>query len=282
MRAVWLGLTGSIALLPRAAAQLSARLDVSVSNRYVWHGISRAAGTTVQPSLATGFRLGHLSLEGGAVRHYELDAVSSGELSETGTGGGRLGEDDLWGRAALDLGTARIHAGVVRYLFHGDSAAGGLGPDRNTTELYAAAGTAGSYLNSSLEFWSDVDRVRGAFLHYSVSSPILAWPFPPFVFAFVDGDVGLNLGQGADPSRPGRVANFAGRGITHAGVGVALELRAHRTPGVGWTTAAVGFRSQVNIDDATRANGAGRRKDLDLWVWTGVTVLLGGEARELR
>ena len=282
MRAVWLGLTSLVALLPPAAAQLSARLDVSLGSRYVWHGLSRAVGTIVQPSLAAGLRLGRLSVEGGAVRHYELDAVASGELSESGAGNGHLGEDDVWGRAALDLGAARLHAGVVRYLFHGDSTRGGLGRGWNTTELYGAVSTTGSYLNSSLEVWSDVDRLHGTFLRYSASAPILAWPFPPFVFAFVDGDVGLNLGQGPDPSQPGRVANFAGRGITHAGVGAALELRAGRTPGVGWTTIAVGLRSQVNLDDATRVNGVGRKKDLNCWLWMGVTVLLGGEARGLR
>src|SRR2546425_4166068 len=104
------------------------------------------------------------------------------------------------------MGAARVHAGVVRYLFHGDSARGGLGPGRNTTEWYGAVSTTGTYLNSSLEVWSDVDRVRGTFLRYSVSAPALAWPFPPFVFAFVDGDIGLNLGQGPDPRQPGRVA----------------------------------------------------------------------------
>jgi len=282
VRAVWLGLTGLVALPALTAAQLSARFDVSLASRYVWHGLSRAAGTIVQPSLAGGLRLGRLSLEAGAVRHYELDAVANGELSETGTGSGHLGEDDVWARAAFHFGAARLQAGVVRYLFHGDSTRGGLGPGRNTTELYGTVSSTGSYLNSSLEIWSDVDRLHGTFLRYSVSAPVLAWPFPPFIFAFVDGDVGLNLGQGADPNQPGRVANFAGRGITHAGFGAALELRARRTPGVGWTTVAVGLRSQVNLDDATRVNGVGRRKDLNCWLWTGVTVLLGGEARGLR
>src|SRR5947199_405013 len=147
--------------------------------------------------------------------------------------------------AAAQL-SARLHAGVVRYLFNGDSTRGGLGPGWNTTELYGAMSTTGSSLNSSLEIWSDVDRVRGTFLRYSASAPILPWPFPPFVFTFVDGDLGLNLGQGPDPSQPGRVANFAGRGVTHAGVGAGLELRSGRTPGVERTTIAVGFRAQAN------------------------------------
>jgi len=37
---------------PRGAAQLTARSDVSAGGRYVWHGISRAAGLVAQPSLA--------------------------------------------------------------------------------------------------------------------------------------------------------------------------------------------------------------------------------------
>jgi len=75
---VWYGFAGLLAAAPPVTAQLSARADVSAGGRYVWHGISRATGLVAQPSLAMGFRLPRLSLEGGAVLHYELDRVSAG------------------------------------------------------------------------------------------------------------------------------------------------------------------------------------------------------------
>jgi hypothetical protein len=265
-----------------AAAQLSARADVSVGGRYVWHGLSRAAGLVAQPSLAVGLRLSRFSVDGGAVLHYELDRVSAGELSETGMGDRHLGEEDFWGRASLIVGPTRLHAGVVRYVFRGDPARGGVGRARNTTEVYAALSTTGRYVNPSFEAWWDVERVRGALLRASFDLPVLGWPFPPYAFVFVQGDMGLNVGQGPNPARPGELANFAGRGLTHVGLGVGTEVRARRVPGIGWATLAAGVRSQLNLDDATRVDGTGRNRDFNAWLWTGMTVLLGGEARRQR
>jgi hypothetical protein len=271
-----------IAAASPAAAQLSARADVSAGGRYVWHGLSRAAGLVAQPSLAVGLRFSRFSVEGGAVLHYELDRVSAGELSETGTGDRHLGEEDFWGRASLVVGPARLHAGVVRYVFRGDPAQGGVGRARNTTEVYAALSTTSRYVNPSLEAWWDVERVRGALLRASFDLPVLGWPFPPYAFVFVQGDMGLNVGQGPNPARPGELANFAARGITHVGLGLGTEVRAGRVPGIGWATLAAGVRSQLNLDDATRVDGTGRNRDFSAWLWTGMTVVLGGEARSRR
>jgi hypothetical protein len=282
VRYAWLCLTGLTVAAPTAAAQLSARADLSSGGRYVWHGISRAAGLVAQPSVAVGFRVHRFSLESGAVQHYELDRVSAGELSETGAGGRHLGEEDFWGRASLVVGPTRLDAGLVRYVFRGDPTQGGLGRARNTTEVYAALSMTSSYFNPSLEAWWDVERVRGAFLRAAFDLPVLGWPFPPYAFAFVQGEMGLNVGQGPNAARPGELANFADRGITHIGLGVGAEMRARRVSGIGLATLAVGVRSQLNLDDGTRFNGTGRNRDFSAWLWTGITVVVGGDARERR
>ena len=279
MRCAWSCLTGLIAAASPAAAQLSARADVSAGGRYVWHGISRAAGLVAQPSAAVGLRLKRFSLEGGAVQHYELDRVSTGELSETGVGDRHLGEEDFWGRASLVLGPTRLHAGVVRYAFRGDPAQGGVGPARNTTEVFASLSTTSRYVNPSFEAWWDVERVRGAFLRASLDLPVLGWPFPPYAFVFVQGDMGLNVGQGPNPARPAELANFSGRGITHVGLGLGTEVRAGSLSGIGSATIAFGARSQLNVDDATRVDGPGRTRDFVVWLWTGMTIVLGGDTR---
>ncbi len=260
--------------VPPAAAQFSARTDVSAAGRYVWHGISRAAGPVAQPSLAAGLRVHRLSLESGAVLHYELDRASAGELSETGAGGRHLGEQNLWGQASLALGPTRLHVGLVRYMFRGDAGQGGMGPARNTTEVFASLSTSSRYLVPTVEAWWDVERVRGAFLRAALDLPVLGWPFPPYAFVFVQTEMGVNVGQGPNPARPGELANFAKRGITHFGLGLGTEVRAGRS-----ATLAFGARSQLNVDAATKADGPGRTRDFVVWLWSGITILLGGDPR---
>ena len=248
---------------------------MSAGGRYVWHGISRAAGLVAQPSLAVELRVRRLSLQSGAVLHYELDRVSAGELSETGVSGGRhLGEQDLWGQASLVLGPTRLHAGLVRYVFRGDSGTGGVGSARNTTEVFASLSTTSRYLNPTFEAWWDVERVHGAFLRASLDLPVLGWPFPPYAFVFVQTEMGLNVGQGPNPARPGELANFASRGITHVGLGFGTEVRVGRSG-----TLAFGARSQLNTDDATKVDGPGRTRDFVVWLWTGITIVLGDARR---
>jgi len=270
-------LAGLVVVAPPAAAQLSARADASAGGRYVWHGISRAAGLVAQPSLAVGLRVHGLSLESGAVLHYELDRAGVGELSETGAGARRLGEHDVWGAASFVLGPTRLHAGVLRYAFHGDATQGGVGPARNTTEVFASVSTISRYVNPTLEAWWDVQRVRGAFLRASLDLPVLGWPFPPYAFVFVQTELGLNIGQGPNPARPAQLANFAKRGITHFGLGLGTEVRAGRL-----ATLAFGARSQLNVDAAAKADGPGRTRDFVVWLWSGVTIVLGGKERNGR
>ena len=263
-------------------AQASARFDLATSNRYVWHGLSRAAGIVMQPSLAAGYRLRRFTLSSGLALHYELDRVSPDELSELGNSHGRLGEDDLWVQADLALGAVRLRSGLARYLFRGGSPRGGGGSLGNTTETYLALGAVTVYLNPLLEAWWDVDRVRGGFLRASASSPVFGWPIEPFFFISLAGEIGLNLGQHPDPARPGDLANFSQRGLTHAGLGLDLLFRVSQRPGLGSANVDLGLNGQLNLDDAARYNGAGRSKSVILWLSAGVTLLLGGEARTQR
>ncbi len=221
-------------------------------------------------------------MEAGAVLHFEWDHVSPGELSETGVGKTGLGEVDLWGQLALDAGPVRLQAGATRYAFQGSTAAGGLGPDRNTTELHVAVSAFRAYSNPTAALWWDVGKVHGGYLSLSGKTPVLAWPLQPFVFAYVDAEVGLNVGQAADPPHPEDHANFSQRGLTHAALGLTLSTRVKQMPGLGFLAVTGGARSQLNLDEATRFDGIGRRDDIRLWFWGGISVALGGAARTLR
>ena len=73
--------------------------------------------------------------------------------------------------------------------------------------------------------------------------------------------------------------NFATRGITHVGLGLGTELGMGHLSGLGTAKLAFGARSQLNVDDATRVNGPGRTRDFVVWLWMGMTLVVGGEAR---
>jgi len=274
---LWLSFTSA-----PLAAQLTARLDLSSSTRYVWHGLSRADGNVAQWSTAAGLWLGRLTIAGGFIRHFELDQASPGELSELGDGTGHVGEDDVWAEGAFEHGRLRFRSGVVRYVFRGESPKGGGGPLRNTTEIYVAAAATSPYLNPTVEVWWDVGPIQGGFLRASASSPVIGWPFQPFFFVALTGDVGVNVSQGRDAARPGDLANFAGRGVTHVGLGVIIDRRLHHWRGWGSASLDVGLNSQLNLDQATRYNGIERSCNLMLWLSVGLTLLLGGEAKTLR
>ena len=267
---------------PLAAQELTARLDLSSSTRYVWHGLSRADAFGAQPSVAAGARFGRLTIASGLVRHYELDQADPGELSQLGAGTGSVGEDDVWAEAAFDHGRLRFRSGVVHYVFRGELPESGAGPVGNTTEIYAAASAISPYLNPTVELWWDVGQVRGGFLRASASSPVIGWPLPPYLFVALTGDVGVNLSQGPDPDRPDDLANFAGPGVTHVGLGMIIDRRLHYWPGWGSASLGIGINSQLNLDPATRYNGTGSSRDLIFWLSAGLTLLLGGEARTVR
>jgi hypothetical protein len=203
-------------------------------------------------------------------------------LSQVGADGGHVGEDDVWAEAAFESGRLRFRTGVLHYVFRGESLEGGAGPMTNTTEIYAAASGNSPYLNPALELWWDVGTIQGGFVRGSVSSPVIGWPFEPFFFAVLTGDVGVNVSQGPDPATSDDLANFASSGVTHVGLGMTIDRRLHHWRGWGAASLGLGLNGQLNLDQATRYNGTGPSRNLMFWLSVGVTFLLGGEARTLR
>ena len=260
-------------------AQISARLDVTTTSRYVWHGLERVSCClVVEPAFATGFQAGSFILDAGIVRYYEPFRAPTWAASEVGAQSRGLGEENLWMRTGVALGPLQLSGGVIRYLFYGQTINGGLSSARNTSEIYTGVRLQGAYVRPTVESWWDVDRVKGGFLRVSASLPALAWPFPPYAFTYIDGELGINLGQGPDA---GQLANFASRGVTHAGLGATADVRTGAVPG-GQGVLSLGFRTQLNFDDATRATGANHQSDVVAWFWAGLTVLIGGDAKVLQ
>ena len=258
-----------------ARAQVIGVIDLETGTRYVWHGLSRASDLYVMPTEALSGRFDMLSFEAGSSQETEPHAIGRGTLSESGSTGRHLGEVDIWGGAALILGPASLGLGAIRYTFHGDPVGGGEGPKANTTELHLSLATSGVYLNPRLDAWWDVERVHGVFLDAEGSVPVLGFPFRPFFFLAVDGEVGVNFSQEPRNGTLASTANFAEQGITHASLGASIQVANPGNPDSPWAAVAVGGRAQLNFDPKTQFDGAtGARRVIGVG-WVRLTLLLG-------
>jgi len=271
-RLLWCWLLGLLAAsAPRPLrGQADARADLLVSDRYAWRGINRATGWVARLHAGASARLGPGVLGIGAMEVRELFDAGSGDLTNVGSGRRGLGERNWWAEYRLPVGRVDLAAGAVRYTYHGEPALGGRPSGDNTTEVYATVEAGRTYLSPALSAYWDVDRVRGVYLEASGRLPILGWPFPPEIFGYLDGAVGLSLGQDPDPARPGDLAYYDGDGLTHAQLGISMDLK--RTANVAF---GGGVRFGVGLDDRARLGADGRTRDLFVTVWFGATVGAG-------
>ena len=276
IRLVWCCLMGlqAAGAQRELSAQQDVRADLLVSNRYVWRGINRVTGWAAQLQLGASTRLGPGTLGAGVVEVRELFKAGSRDLTEVGVGRRGLGERNWWAEYRLPTPRVDLAAGAVRYTYHGEATLGGRSPADNTTEVYVAMEAPRTYLSPALAAYWDVDRVRGAYLEASGRLPILGWPFPPEIFAYLDGAVGLSVGEDPNPARPADLAYYGGDGPTHAQLGLSVDLKRSANVAVGG-----GLRFAVGLDDLARLGAGGRERNLFVSFWLGATLGAGLPAR---
>jgi hypothetical protein len=234
-----------------AAAQARFEAQSALSNRYVWRGITRTAKWSFQPQLAAGWTRWGIAFDGGVSGVLELGHGDFGERSEVGVGGGDLGEVNYWLGATVYDGPTAIQAGVIRYTYHGRASTGGIGSGSNTTELWASIDLRQEQFAPRLDAYLDVARVHGLYLNASAAVPVIAFPMPPYPMLYVEGDIGLNVGQEVHPGVPGS-GYFDDTGVTHARA--AFRLPVYQQHGA---TFALAYIAQLGFDRATRAGIAG-------------------------
>jgi hypothetical protein len=234
-----------------AAAQARFEAQTALSNRYVWRGITRTTKWSVQPQLAVGWTRWGVAFDGGVAGVLELGHGDFGERSEVGVHGGDLGEVNYWLAATVYDGPTAIQAGVIRYTYQGRASTGGLGSGSNTTELWGSIDLRRERFAPRLDAYLDVARVHGLYLDASAAVPVIAWPMPPYPMLYLEGDVGLNIGQEAHPGIPGS-GYFDETGVTHARA--AFRLPVYQQHGA---TFALAYIAQLGFDRATRAGVAG-------------------------
>lgn len=202
-------------LVDSAQAQLAANADLALTTPYVWRGVTRANGATLQPEGFLSIRLAQGFLSAGAWGNYELGPRSPGNLSDLGSGRPDWSEVDLWAQYGRHLGEIETTIGAVHYRYLGDHPNATRTAADNTTEIYAGLQLTSTYLVPKLMAYFDVDHVRGAYLEASATVPLLGYPFGNPVVFYANGLAGFNISQELNPDRPSQGANFARDGFTH-------------------------------------------------------------------
>jgi hypothetical protein len=247
--------SGQTAVPAAAAPTLWAQFDLQATTRRLWHGLTRVSGLGVTSQAQIGTRVPLGSLAAGAMQTWDLCQC----LGNVRLLGGRrrgLGELDLWGEYRIGTGDFGLSAGVVRYIFEGSRARGGIGSESNSTELYVTAEAQQIYLSPRLSAWIDLGPVGGTYLELGETIPLLGWPYPPFLEVYLDGELGFSISQGPNPNDPAQLARFRSNSFTHARLKVGADVLRR-----AYTTIPISLEFQANFDGAAKRPRSGVSRD---------------------
>lgn len=258
---VWPGVWGT-----PASAQLYTGVDVTLSSRYVWRGLTRVNHWVMQPEMYLGMRVAGGFVSTGVWANDELHQAQTGDLSDLGPGASGWGEFSYWADYTRGLGIVDASVAFLRYSYRGKLSGVGRTSAANTSEVYGSIRLSSKYLAPKLALYFDVDRVRGAYIEGSGTIPVLGNPLgAPFWALYVQGLVGYSLGQEVNPARSSEGANFANDGFTH----LDLSLSGNVTPILAGapTTVHLEGHLQFNRDDLTRrTNATGGNASAKTWL----------------
>jgi hypothetical protein len=262
-------LTALGGIVPKLRAQ-AIRADLTLANRHLWRGINRTNDWVAQGQLAALAPLGQGAIAVGVFETRQIGETGAGNLTEVGLGRRGLGERNWWLEYRKPVGIFELFVGATRYTFHGDRQLGGRSSADNTTEISFGTQAKLTYLSPALAAHVDVDRVDGLYLETSAAIPLLGWPYPPQVNIYLDGVLGLNLGQSPDLGDADELSYYAGDGFTHFALGLSVDLHQSRL-----FTAGTGVRVHAGIDDAAQLGSNGQRRNLFFTYWLGTTLRAG-------
>ena len=264
----WLLLPLSLWSNPLPAQSL--RADLTMANRYLWHGINRTTNWVAQMDAAASTAVAGGGMAVGVFENRELVESEAGQITQVGIGEHGLGERDFWLEYRRAVGSQEVFLGATRYTFHGDSTLGGRSAAENTTELgFGFRARLTEFAPALTAYW-DVDRVNGWYLEGSAAAPLLAWPYPPQINVLLDAALGLNFGEGPNVDHPDEAAHYSGNGFTHFALGLSVDLQ-HGSR----LSSNLGVRVQAGIDQAAKIGAEGRSRSAFATYWIGGTLRLG-------
>jgi hypothetical protein len=275
MRPALLATLAFLSLMSWSSAQVAAGASAAIATRYVWRGITRVNGWVLQPSAWLGVRVASLELSLSTWADLELRRAGAADLTQRGAGRRGLGELDLELAVARPLGAIALSVGWTRYTFHGNVARGGRSAAGNTSEVFLHADWRRWQVSPSLLAACDIDRVHGCHFETGVALPVIATPEGrPAMVLWLQPTAGWSAGQGPNLNDPTQPAHFAGNGLTHVDLPIAVQLQlpgGALEPGVSLLTHVQWCR-----DGATRITDAiGSSTRVKLWLELGVTVAAG-------
>ncbi|MEO8200155.1 MAG: TorF family putative porin [Gemmatimonadota bacterium] len=220
-----------IGLVSSGQAQVAASLDLTMATPYVWRGLTRANGASLQPEGFLSLGLANGFLSAGAWANYEMGPSSPGNLSDIGSARPGYSEVNLWAQYGRHLGEVETTVGVVHYRHLGTRANARRTSIDNTTELYGGFQLTSTYLVPKLVAYVDVDHVRGVYLEGSATVPLLAYPFGNPIVFYATGLAGFNVSQDVNVLHPDQGATFEKDGLTHFDFSLRATLNlGHRIP----------------------------------------------------
>jgi hypothetical protein len=247
---VLLGLAGMLSNPCRA--QLSAGGSVRVVHPYVWRGITRANGPSLQVEGSAGLGLAKGTLSAGIWANVELGEDRSSWLSNLGIDRPGLSEIDYWGRYAFHFDNTTLFAGAIHYEYRGDDPTALFTEHASTTEAFAGVQLNRGRLVPQFTAYVDVDEVEGLYLESALAVHILQLsPRLPIILYF-NTLVGFSVLEGRNDGDATEIALFQRESFTHLDLSLALNVVLSRKHAI---TFDVEPHFELKFDDATRRTG---------------------------
>jgi hypothetical protein len=214
-----------LAAPPQLGAQFRPGVDLALTSRYVWHGLTRTTRPGMQAQAYVVRPAGSSYVAAGAGTDLEPFPARAGDLSDHAVDRWGPGEVDFWGEAATRFGDGDAALGVATAVDRPDLNRPGPLERFTTVEIYSRVRLTSLFLSPSVAAHWDVDRIQGLYLEPGVSVPLLGNPEgAPFWAAYISARAGFNLGQQPDPRRPNQRFYYADRGLTHVDLGLNFGL----------------------------------------------------------
>jgi hypothetical protein len=233
-------------------AQLSAGGSVRLAQPYVWRGLTRANGRSLQIEASAGVGLAKGTLSAGVWANLELGDRRTSWLSDLGTDRPGVSEVNYWGRYAYHFGNTTLFAGAIVYDYRGQPP--GLFSDDRTTEVFSGVQLNRGRLVPQVTAYFDVGRVEGMYLESALALHIIQLSRRLPVILYLNTLLGFSVFEGPNDDVPSEVALFHEESFTHLDLSLALNIVLSRKHAV---TLDLEPHVELKFDDATQRVGPG-------------------------